>query len=508
MLKRKLLIYILFTLFFFNSSFGQGLIIDHNCTNVDLIPTTVVDNIKSECKFEWAGASHAHQLLAGLKFLENDFPYLDVTIGDGETGDPNGGYLPDANGTFCIMDGVTLLWSQCGKCCYQFIAPEAYWLGDDAHQTLEKTLVTCFPNINISGWEWCTELNTWTAAQVQEYLNQMSAYELQYPNVQFIYTTGTAEYNGDAGYNRYLRNNQIRQYCIQNNKVLFDFADLDCWSNGEMNYYLHINDTIPLLHGDYYGTYYHTNEIGCKNKAKAVWYMMARLQSWKPDSIRLNLKLYLEGPFTGTVMNTNLNNQEYLPLSQPYNMTPWNYNGLENVPVIPNSYIVDWVLIELRDAVDASLALPQNALSRKAAFLVNNGYIVDMDGYSNIVIESKFDDNLYAIIWHRNHLGVMSANPLSFYDGAYQYDFSYGSAQAYGDSLAHKPITPVLWGLASGNGNADSIINISDKTEIWQIQAGMDGYLESDFNLDGQVNTQDKNENWMENFGTNCQVPQ
>ena len=406
------------------------------------------------------------------------------------------------------MDGVTLAWAQCGKCCYEFIGPEAYWLGDEAHQSIEKTLENCYPDINVSGWVWCTELNTWTASQVQEYLDQMSAYELQYPDVQFIYATGTAEYDDNAGYNRYLRNNQIRQYCVQNNKVLFDFADLDAWSNGEMNYYMHNGDTVPHQHNDYIGDIYHTNELGCKNKAKAVWWMMARLRNWKRESIPLNIKLYLEGPFNGTVMNNNLNAKGYIPLAQPYNTSPWNYSGLENVPSIPNTYIIDWLLIELRHATEASLATPQNILARQAAFLVNNGYIVDLDGNSKVVIESKFDDNLYAVIWHRNHLGVMSANPLSFYDGAYQYDFSIGSAQAYGDSLAHASITPVLWGLASGNGNTDSVISISDKIEIWQPEAGSNGYFWGDFNLDGQVNVQDKNDNWMENLGKNSQIPQ
>jgi len=507
MLKVKVLCLIVFVISF-HSSFGQGIIIDHTCTDVDLIPAAIIDNIKSECKFQWAATSHGHQPLTGLKLLEVDFPHLDVTVGDGETGPDTGGHLPDSSGTFCVMDGVTLLWANCGKCCLG-IGPSAYWQGDDALASIDRTLKTCFPGINISGWGWCSELTSWTDSQVQEYLDQMNAYEQQYPNVKFIYSTGNAESDGIGGANRFQRNNQIRQYCIQNDKVLFDFADLECWSNGEMHYFLDNGDTIPLQHPDYSGnTHHHTNALNCINKGKAVWYMMARLQSWKPESIRLNIKLYLEGPFNGTVMNSNLNNDGYIPLSQPYNVSPWNYNGLENVPAIPNNYVIDWVLIELRHAATASFATSQNILIRRAAFLVNNGYIVDMDGSSNIIIESKFDDNLYAIIWHRNHLGIMSANPLSFDEGAYQYDFSISSAQAYGDSLAHAPITQVLWGLASGNGNADSVINMSDKTEIWQNQAGLNGYFMGDFNLDGQVNSIDKNENWIKNNGSGSQVPQ
>jgi len=507
MRKRKLLFCILFALLS-STSFGQGLIIDHTCTDIDQIPEAIIESIKSEYKFEWAATSHGHQVLTGLKLVENENPEFDVTIGDGEVGSETGGHLPDPNGTFCVMDGVTLPFAVCGKCCLG-IGPNAYWEGEQAYASIEKTLTECYPDINISGWGWCGELTGLTSAQVQVYLDQMSAYELQYPDVTFIYSTGNAETDGDGGHNRFQRNNQIREYCIQNNKVLFDFADLECWSNDEMNYYIHDGDTIPLQHLAYEGdTHHHTNALNCLNKGKAVWYMMAKLQGWESESIRLNIKIFLEGPFNGFYMSSNLNSGGYIPLSQPYNTAPWFYNGQESVPAIPNNFIIDWVLLELRDATSASMATPQNTIARKAAFLRSNGYVVDIDGNSDMTIDSNFDNSLYVIIWHRNHLGVMSADPLIYYDGVYYYDFSNSSSQAFGDSLAHSPINPVLWGLSSGNGNGDFEINSSDKTEAWQNQAGIDGYLIGDFNLDGQVNSLDKNEKWMENIGKDCQIPQ
>ncbi len=59
--------------------------------------------------------------------------------------------------------------------------------------------------------------------------------------------------------------------------------------------------------------------------------------------ITLNLKAFLEGPFNGSVMNTALNPQNLIPLSQPYNGSPWNYTGTEQVSSIPNGNVVDWV---------------------------------------------------------------------------------------------------------------------------------------------------------------------
>jgi hypothetical protein len=62
---------------------------------------------------------------------------------------------------------------------------------------------------------------------------------------------------------------------------------------------------------------------------------------------QLNLKVYLEGPFSNGEMQPILNNSEYIPTIQPYNVSPWNYWGNESVDVIPNSDIIDWVLVEI-----------------------------------------------------------------------------------------------------------------------------------------------------------------
>jgi len=283
-MKSKIIVSLILMVNFTLSGIAQSIIIDHNCTDVNSIPSNIIDSIKTNCKFNWAATSHGHQVLTGLKLVESDYPNLDVTIGDGETGWSTGGYLPDPNGTFCVMDGITQLFAACGKCCLG-IQTEGYWEGSNAHTSMQKTLTQCYPDINISGWGWCTELGGWSAAQVDEYLNQMINYMSIYPNVQFIFSTGTAEGSGDGGYNRFQRNNQIRNFCIANNQICFDFADLECWSNGEMNYYIHNGDTIPLQHSDYNGnTFHHTNALNCKNKGKAVWYMMALLSGWQNNN--------------------------------------------------------------------------------------------------------------------------------------------------------------------------------------------------------------------------------
>ncbi|MCD4744753.1 MAG: choice-of-anchor J domain-containing protein [Bacteroidales bacterium] len=225
-------------------------------------------------------------------------------------------------------------------------------------------------------------------------------------------------------------------------------------------------------------------------------------------SFKIDLKAFLNGPFNGTDMNTYLNSSTYLPLSQPYNISPWNYLGTESVIAMPNANVVDWVLVELRDTTDAASATGSTIAAQQAAFVLNDGTITGMDGSSELIFNITIDENLFAVIWHRNHLGVLSANPLVETGGVYTYDFSTGEGQAYGGANGHKEIATGVWGMFGGDGNADKQISNSDKVDIWETQAGGSGYLSGDFSLDGQCNNTDKVEIWAPNTGRSSQVPE
>ncbi len=222
-------------------------------------------------------------------------------------------------------------------------------------------------------------------------------------------------------------------------------------------------------------------------------------------SFDLDIKVFLEGPFNGTIMNTDLTSLTSFPLNQPYNISPWNYPGTESISTIPPG-VVDWVLIELRDASDAASATSATIVARQAAFLMSDGTIRNIDGTGNQQFNNlTIQQSLFVVIWHRNHLGIMSSVGLTKVASVYSYDFTSGSGQAYGTN-SQKEIGTNIWGMITGDANADGVVDGNDKSQ-WSTEAGASGYLNSDFNLNGNTDNTDKNSYLIVNEGKTSQLP-
>ncbi|MBN1619146.1 T9SS type A sorting domain-containing protein [candidate division WOR-3 bacterium] len=273
-------------------------IIDHNCMRVDIIPSQYVTYVINNVKWHYAHTSHGSQLTTGLEELEILNSAFAVDIGWCA--------LPNSPGEFCIHDGQRY---------DDYVTPEMYW---QTTSGMNETRAVLNGNtaLNYSGWAWCCQCDHYTSDSVQTYLDSMNRLEQQYSGVTFIYMTGNAQATGDDGYNRHLRNNQIRQYCQNNGKILFDFADMDCWwfndttSAWEQHTYYHNGQYIPAEHPAYYGDYNgsHTAYENCLHKGMAVWYMFAVLSGWatgveetpERNSFIDGLKVY-PNPFTSSV---------------------------------------------------------------------------------------------------------------------------------------------------------------------------------------------------------------
>ena len=220
-----------------------------------------------------------------------------------------------------------------------------------------------------------------------------------------------------------------------------------------------------------------------------------------PTTVIVKAKLYLQGPFISTTMSTALNQGGYLPNSQPYNLSPWNYNGDENLGSGPTTSMVDWVLVELRSSSN-----PAQVVSRRAGILKNNGRLLETDGSEGLIFNNVDPGSYFIVIYHRNHLAIMSAAPVELSSNSALYNFTTSMNQAYGQNPMVELVTGI-YGMYASDGNADGIIDITDRDSIWLIENGNMGYLEGDFNMNSGVTVHDVNQFWNINNGKSTQVP-
>ncbi len=155
-------------------------------------------------------------------------------------------------------------------------------------------------DINLVMWSWCGGVSDNSEEGINTYLNKMSELELAYPNVIFMYMTGHLDGSGPDG-NLYERNNQIRAYCEANNKVLFDFADIESY-DPDGNYYPDASDDCAWC-SDWCSSHScldcggcaHSHCLNCHLKGQAFWWLLARLTGWQEgpccEGVRGNVNL-------------------------------------------------------------------------------------------------------------------------------------------------------------------------------------------------------------------------
>ena len=217
--------------------------------------------------------------------------------------------------------------------------------------------------------------------------------------------------------------------------------------------------------------------------------------------VSVNTKAFLQGPFSTGNMGTALNSLGYLPLNQPYSGTPWNYNGTESVPAgffSTHSNIVDWILVELRTGTGAS-----TLVERKAGFITNTGNIVGIDGVS-LLYFSELAGNYYIVLYHRNHIPIMSSVSANLSYVSVQYDFTNSQTKAYGTN-AMKDLGGGYFGAYTGDSDGSGTVNAGDRSNSWN-QRNLSGYYGTDVDLSGTVNAGDRSVIWN-NRNLSTQVP-
>ncbi|MCB9219922.1 MAG: hypothetical protein H6610_10750 [Ignavibacteriales bacterium] len=115
------------------------------------------------------------------------------------------------------------------------------------------------------------------------------------------------------------------------------------------------------------------------------------------DISELSLKIFLEGPYN--TLNGKMNATLTIPTTSPYT------ENNKTVGSIPNG-VVDWVLVKLLDD-------QFNLVVAQSAFLANNGTIISTNGSGTLKFLVDTASDYYVVVEHRNHLPIMSVNPIS-----------------------------------------------------------------------------------------------
>jgi len=226
------------------------------------------------------------------------------------------------------------------------------------------------------------------------------------------------------------------------------------------------------------------------------------------------VKAILQGPYVASagMMHDSLRVKNLIPLSNPYSLLAGFTqvgSGTETttstiLSVGGTNAIVDWVLIELRSASNPSLIV-----ATKAGLIQRDGDVVSpADGTSPLQFTGIPVGSYYVSIRHRNHLGAMSANPVSLGTTTATVDLTNSAQPAYkltGITSSNYPqfvsgSKAMLWAgnaafnnqviFQGPNNDVDMIFFtiISDPLNTQVISNFIyKGYSQSDVNMDGKT---------------------
>jgi len=256
---------------------AEPIIIDHTCTDLDAIPASWIATAQAELRLSYGHTSHGSQPIDGMEVL------MDTLPGQYDFNE-DGALTP---GVLSIADRTPMFdlgWGWDGE--YHWTERTRDYLDDDGADR------------NVVVWSWCGQVSDADYAYIDRYLTEMAELEQEYPDITFVYMTGHLDGTGETG-NLHLRNNQIRDFCIAHDKVLFDFADIESYDpDGSYFHDQYATDNCDYSGGNWAQEWCaahpvsplclecdvcaHSQSLNCNLKARAFWWMVARIAGWQP----------------------------------------------------------------------------------------------------------------------------------------------------------------------------------------------------------------------------------
>lgn len=169
----------------------------------------------------------------------------------------------------------------------------------------------------------------------------------------------------------------------------------------------------------------------------------------------------------------------------------WINSNTATLKVIKDSVVypfpdnaVDWILVELRANPDSGV------VNKQAVILLSNGEISTQSG--DTVKYGVPDGEYHVVVYHRNHLPIMSRYKIKFKDSYMQsyLNFTNNPDSVYGGIDALAEVDTGVYAMIAGDTNADFVVNVLDYKPIYDNLFKI-GYYNADTNMDGIVNILD-----------------
>jgi hypothetical protein len=248
------------------------LIVDHTCCDISAIPRSAIEDAIDNLVIAYGHTSHGSQLVTGMDGLA-------AFLGD----DLYSWSYDGSGGTLELRDNAM-----------------PYDLGYASWEPDTRAYLNSHPEVNVIIWSWCGQVSSASESYIDNYLSLMDGLESDYPDVVFVYMTGHLDGGGEDG-NLHIRNEQIRAWCRDNDRVLYDFADIESYdpdgvyylprdANDNCDYDSDANGTRDRnwaidWQNAHPGEWYpcdsaHSQPLNANLKAYAAWYLWARLGGW------------------------------------------------------------------------------------------------------------------------------------------------------------------------------------------------------------------------------------
>lgn len=254
------------------------LIIDHRSTRLTDVPSEWIAAAKNHLHIAYGHTSHGSQITTGMTGL--------TSFANAPNGGASYAWNDGGLGGALDLDDMPFLGA------YDLGNPNFTAWATATRKYLNKQANS---DVNVVMWSWCSELSSATKSDVATYLSLMSRLEREYPRVCFVYMTGHTDGTGLDG-NLHKRNEQIREYCRVNHRVVYDFEDIESYDpDGVYFGDKYVTDSCAYDGGNWAtewqsahtkGIYWydcvsaHSQPLNANLKAYAAWWLWARLAGW------------------------------------------------------------------------------------------------------------------------------------------------------------------------------------------------------------------------------------